>query len=255
MRRRSFLKSSAIAAGTTLAAPAIAGNTPPADEKSLFELRVYELAEGPDNKDKLIKYIKEAFIQLLKKNNSNAVVFEPYEQDEPKLYLLIEYPSQSEFYNVQKALTTDPSYLSSAQEYNSIPTSTPVYSRYQSFLLDSFDRYPSLVMPQEERNLFELRTYQSANEDAGRRKVEMFNNEEIDLFLSVGMEPVFFGKIIAGQYMPALIYMVTFKDMEAQEAGWAKFSSSEGWATLRQKPEYANVVSNIQTVNLKPIEL
>ena len=114
-------------------------------------------------------------------------------------------------------MQNDQGYLMAAKSYD-IAADTPVYSRYETFLLDAFDRFPSLVKPTEERDLFELRIYQSANEDAGRRKVEMFNKEEIDLFLSVDIEPVFFGKIIAGQYMPALIYMVAFKDLEAQES-------------------------------------
>ena len=46
----------------------------------------------------------------------------------------------------------------------------------------------------------------------------MFNNEEIAFFLKVGLQPVFFGKILAGQYMPALTYMVGFKDMADRDA-------------------------------------
>ena len=78
----------------------------------------------------------------------------------------------------------------------------------------------------------------------------MFNDEEIDLFLNVGLQPVFFGKIIAGQHMPALIYMMSFTDMESKDPEWQKFSSSEEWATMRVKPEYASTTSNRQSIIL-----
>ncbi len=255
MKRRSFLKNSAVAVGATVATPAMASKISAPAEKTLFELRVYHMTEGDENKDKLLQYIKEALMPFLKKYGATVLAFEPYENEEPRLYTLISHESQDAYSKALQTMQNDQSYLSAAKSYNEIATDTPVYSRYETFLLDAFDRYPSLVMPTEERDLFELRIYQSANEDAGRRKVEMFNKEEIDLFLSVDIEPVFFGKIIAGQYMPALIYMVAFKDLEAQEPGWAKFGSSKEWAELRVKPEYANVISNIQSINLKPIQL
>ena len=255
MKRRSFLRSSAVAIGASVAIPTLASKTPATGEKSLLELRVYHMNEGDENKEKLLQYIKEAFIPFLKKYGATVLAFEPYENEEPKLYTLIAHESNAAYSNALKAMHTDQSYLAAAQSYNDISTDTPLYSRYETFLLDAFDRYPSLVKSTEKRDLFELRIYQSANEDAGRRKIEMFNKEEIDLFLSLDLEPVFFGKILAGQYMPALIYMMAFKDMEAQESDWAKFGSSEGWAELREKPEYANTVSNIQSVNLKPIQL
>jgi hypothetical protein len=80
----------------------------------------------------------------------------------------------------------------------------------------------------------------------------MFNNEEIPVFLKVGLMPVFFGKIMAGQYMPALMYMLGFKDMAERDAAWGRFSENEDWIVMRDKPEYADTVSNIQRVFLTP---
>jgi hypothetical protein len=102
-------------------------------------------------------------------------------------------------------------------------------------------------------SLFELRIYESASEDAGRRKIDMFNKEEIALFLKVGLLPVFFGRIMAGEYMPALVYMVGFKDMTDREAVWSRFGAHEDWNTMRVKPEYADTVSNIRRVFLTPV--
>jgi hypothetical protein len=78
----------------------------------------------------------------------------------------------------------------------------------------------------------------------------MFNKEEIPVFLKVGLMPVFFGRILAGQYMPALLYMVGFKDMADRDAAWGRFSQNEDWKNMQNKPEYADTVSNIQKIFL-----
>lgn len=255
MKRRSFMKFSAMAAGATVAIPAIGAQTLSTSSKNLIELRIYHLNAGDENKAKLLQYFKDALFPLQKKYNATVTAFEPVAMQEPTIYTITAYTSQSAFFESNAAMLTDQTYLAAAQSFNNISPDTPVYSRYETFLLDAFDHYPTLTTPTEDRTLFELRIYQSATEDAGRRKIEMFNKEEIDLFLRVDLEPVFFGKIIAGQYMPALIYMLAFKDLDSQQPGWAKFNTSAEWAALRQKPEYAKVISNIQSINLKPVLL
>ncbi len=80
----------------------------------------------------------------------------------------------------------------------------------------------------------------------------MFNTEEIDLFLKVGIQPVFFGQILAGEYMPALTYMVGFRDMADRDAIWNRFGASEEWKKMVVKPEYADTVSNIRRTFLVP---
>ena len=78
----------------------------------------------------------------------------------------------------------------------------------------------------------------------------MFNQEEIALFLKVGLQPVFFGKILAGPLMPALVYMLGFKDMADRDAAWGKFAAHEDWKTMQAKPEYADTVSNVRKIFL-----
>jgi hypothetical protein len=59
---------------------------------------------------------------------------------------------------------------------------------------------------------------------------------------------------MAGQYMPALTYMLWFKDMEEREANWAKFGSSPEWNSMRVKEEYANTVSKVNKKFLIPAD-
>jgi hypothetical protein len=253
MKRRSFLKNSALAAGTvSLPVSAIGNQFAGVKDKSIFELRHYHIAFGK-NKGLLEGYFRQALIPLLNKHNVKVGAFEEYSLEEPaSIYTLISYPSPAVFFTVQEALSTDATYLEAAKNYKDIPATAPVYSRFETFLLEAFESMPMLSIPAEKKGLFELRIYESATEDAGSRKIAMFNGEEIALFLKVGLMPVFFGKILAGQFMPALIYMVGFRDMADRDATWKKFGSHEEWNTMRVKPEYADSVSNIRKIFLIP---
>jgi len=85
-------------------------------------------------------------------------------------------------------------------------------------------------------------------------KVKMFNIEELPLFEKVGLHPVLFGELLAGRYMPALTYMLWFKDMDEREANWNKFRISDEWNTMRVKQEYANAVSKVRKKFLVPAD-
>jgi hypothetical protein len=252
MKRRSFLKNTAWVAGSTaIAVPSLSSMTVAQDEKSLFEWRVYQISRAPNAKGLLENYFQDALIPFLKKREVRFAAFNDYGLAEPaKLYVLIAYPNRTAYFKTQSDMLSDPDYLEASKSYHSILPSATVYSRYETFLLEAFDKIPALSIPAEKKGLFELRLYESAHEDAGRRKILMFNQEEIDLFKKVGVTPVFFGKILAGQYMPALLYMVGFKDMAERDAAWGRFGESNEWKVMREKPEYADTVSNIQRIFL-----
>jgi hypothetical protein len=153
-----------------------------------------------------------------------------------------------------QAMKTDKTFMDGAKTYMELPAEKPVFERYETFLMEAFDAIPQLKTPDKNRGLLELRTYESYNEDAGHRKVKMFNDEELPLFEKVGLHPVFFGQILAGPQMPALMYMLWFKDMAEREANWAKFVASNEWNTMKVKPEYANTVSKVNKKFLIPAD-
>ncbi|WP_235048416.1 AAA family ATPase [Arcticibacter svalbardensis] len=100
--------------------------------------------------------------------------------------------------------------------YLNAPATEPAYERIKSSLLKAFKNMPGLELPQKDKRIFELRRYEHANEAAGIKKREMFNEGgEIDIFKRLGFKPVFFGETIIGEARPNLIYMVTFDDMAA----------------------------------------
>jgi hypothetical protein len=256
MKRRSFLKNSAMAAGAASMAIPVMGSANAAPvTKSIFELRIYHISRAGNAKKNLEQYIKDALIPFLSKRNVKLCAFNEYSLEEPaKLYILKAYPDQASYFSTQAEMMTDDTFLKASESYRNIAAADAVFTRYETFLLDAFDAIPALTIPAEKKGLFELRIYESATENAGRRKILMFNSEEITLFLKVGLQPVFFGKILAGEYMPALIYMVGFKDMADRDASWNKFGSSDEWKTMSSKAEYADTVSNIHRIFLTPTD-
>ncbi|MCB0632866.1 MAG: NIPSNAP family protein, partial [Lewinella sp.] len=72
---------------------------------------------------------------------------------------------------------------------------------------------------------------------------------------ATGLHPVFFGQMISGPNMPALTYMIYFKDMEERDANWAKFIDHPDWKTMSSKEEYANSVSEIIRIFLTPLDI
>ena len=150
-------------------------------------------------------------------------------------------------------LSGNAAYVKASEAYTNLPATEPIFSRYSSSLLLAFDGMPQMLAPTSDSSLFELRTYEGYNEDAVRRKIKMFNVEEIPLFQEVGLHAVFFGDMIAGPYRPCLTYLLHFKDMEERAANWKKFIEHPDWNAMKVKEEYADTLSNIQKVFLKPI--
>ncbi len=128
-----------------------------------------------------------------------------------------------------------------------------LYTRYSSSLLSAFDGMPQMMDPIAGASLFELRTYEGYDEDAVRRKIKMFNDGEIDIFLNTGLHPVFFGEMIIGPYRPCLTYMINFKDMDEHDASWKRFGAHPDWKRMSAMKEYADTVSNIRKIFLNPI--
>jgi hypothetical protein len=52
--------------------------------------------------------------------------------------------------------------------------------------------------------------------------------------------------------MPSLTYMLTFADMSARDAAWAKFGQDPEWKTLVADPQYRDNVSAISDIILQP---
>ncbi len=254
MERRNFLKSTAAMAAVTATGSVMASNNLPVEDKEFYEFRIYQLTGG-GAKGTLKSYLTEALLPLFNKYGIKLGAFEEFDkEDPPKVYTLFVYPSSQVYFQLQKELTTNNDYLSAAKSYFELPAAKPVFERYETFLMEAFDGLPKLKFPEKNRGLFELRTYESYNEGAARRKIAMFNDEELPLFEKVKLHPVFFSKILAGKFMPALMYMLWFKDMDEREANWKVFVDSPEWKAMSTKPIYADTVSKVRRKFLTPTD-
>ena len=102
--------------------------------------------------------------------------------------------------------------------------------------------------------LLNLRIYESHNERAAKKKIEMFNQGELAIFRRVGLTLVFFGETVIGPAMPNLTYMLVFPDEAGREATWKRFRDDPEWLKLRAIPDYADkeIVSRITNKILTP---
>jgi hypothetical protein len=253
MERRSFLQ-------TTLAAGALAtaaGSLSGADVKQAeyYELRTYTLKKTKQSV--LDEYLSQAFIPALKRMKFGPVgVFvDEADADVLRVFVLITHTSAESCVTLNARLAADGEHLRAGQQYLSAPATDPVYLRIESSLMVAFEGMPRMVPVDASRpRLFQLRTYESHNERAGRKKIEMFNKGEIDIFRRVGLTPVFFAETIVGTAMPNLTYLLVFPDEQARTAAWNIFRNDPEWVKLKSIPEYADreIVSNITNRVLAP---
>jgi hypothetical protein len=260
MKRRSFVKASLVtgAAATIIPSLSMASsvNDPHKDESQLYELRVYILKS--DTQQKLVEeYLKNAAIPALNKLGIKSVgVFSELKPaDQPKIYVLIPYNNMADFILVTDKLDKDNAYQQQGSAYLNAPATEPAYERIESSLLKAFAHMQQLALPGMQPRIFELRQYQSATENAGKKKIEMFDDKgEIDIFKRLGFKPVFFGETLIGSLRPNLTYMVTFDDMAGHDSLWKAFAGDPEWKKISAVPEYADakLVSKITSTFIVP---
>jgi hypothetical protein len=253
MQRRTFMQMSLAAAGAT--ATGTASVAAESHTTELYELRVYSLTTA--KQPTLDRYLSEAFLPALKQYGIGPVgVFvEKAREDQRLVYVLIVHRSMDSVVGLSTRLSADETYRKAAGDYLSTPASDPVYRRIDSWLLAAIEGMPKLEAPSTSQpRLFNLRIYESHNERAGKKKIEMFNKSELAIFRRVGLTPVFFAETIVGASMPNLTYMLVFPDDAARTAAWSRFGKDPEWQQLRAMPEYADkeIVSRITNKILTP---
>jgi len=187
----------------------------------------------------------------------NVGVFTELEPEgQTKLYVLIPYHSIAHFAAVNAQLENDAAYQQEGEFYLNAPPLEPAYERIESSLMQAFKGFPELVVPYKQTRIFELRQYQSPGESAGKKKIEMFNDQgEIDIFKRLNFNPVFWGETVIGSQMPNLTYMVTFDDLAAKDAQWARFIADPEWKKISVVDGYSNeeLLNEIVSTLLIPV--
>ena len=255
MKRRKFIATTGLAslAATGMTKPK---NIPETDDQQLYEMREYEM-NFRGNRNLLLSYFEDALIPALGRIGvSNVGVFEELGKSMPsKIYLLIPFNSMKHFSEHYELLSQDKEFQKGSTEFNSFPPEAQLFNRYVTELMIAFKGMPVLKVPDYKERIFEVRQYEGYNDDAVRRKIMMFDDEEIDLFYKTKLNPVFFGKVISGYNLPKLTYMLHFKNLEERDLNWKTFFEHPEWKRMLNDPKYANTVSRIDRRFLKPLEI
>lgn len=250
MQRRNFMK----LAGALAITPAVsqaASLQARTSSKEIYEWRIYTLKGDGASLD---TFFKDILIPAYNRKQVTVGAFKPFKEEDPdKRYLLLIYPNIATFHTVKVDIWKDQAFRQAAQPFYDTTAPSPVYTAFETYLCEAFDKIPIHRTPDKNRTLLELRIYHSPNEEANQRKVRMFNVDEIDIFDKVGINSVCYGDILAGPNMPALTYLTWYKDEPTRTAAWAAFSTHPDWQRIRQLPEYANTATNNKSILLSPL--
>jgi NIPSNAP len=254
MRRRNFV--TAASAALSVAASDAAAQT--AARNQYFLLRCYYMRSGAQV-DRTTKFLGSAYLPAAKRAGAKTLgFFSPViGERSPFILALAVYPSISALETSEAHMAADKDFQTAADAYDII--GDPAYIRIETELLRAFDGIPELTAPPNDgkraARIFEMRTYESPSEKAGRRKIKMFEDGEAGIFRRLGMEPVFFGQGAIGAHLPSLSYMLSYDDLASRDRLWKAFGADPEWQKLRAQPGLsdAEIVSNIDNRILRPL--
>jgi len=220
----------------------------PAPGKNVFVLRIYRLKTAEQLRQ-VHSFLQNAYLPALHRLGIHKVgVFQPLANDtaiQKSVYVLVPFESLNAWNNAEERLKKDAVYLTSAHEFIAATIDRVPYDRMETVLLDAFSRQPGIVTPaqQNPERIFELRSYESPTEDLHKKKVNMFETGEIDIFDRLGFRSVFYARAISGSRMPNLMYMPAFDNMAAHDSLWKKFGADPKWKEMSALPENENKIS------------
>jgi hypothetical protein len=253
VKRRQFL--AAPLAASHLAAQQTAGEK----AREYYQLRRYQLQSGPQRK-LADGFFADALIPGLNRLGVSPVgVFTvSIGPESPAFYVLIPSRSVESLVTADFRLEQDAEYLKAGAAFLGAPAKEPAYVRMESSLMLAFEGKPRLSAPpvtaQHGSRMFELRTYESPSDLDHRRKVEMFNSGEFDVFEKAGFWQIFYGDTLIGPRLPNLTYMLGFEDLGVRDRQWKAFGSAPEWKKLSGSSRYnfEEIVSSITNVILSP---
>jgi NIPSNAP len=252
--RREFLAATAVAAVSPL--PHLKTLSQSAT-RQYFELRRYHLLPGAKQRA-FTAFVGEVAIPAMNRAGVGRVgaFTVVYGENEPSLLLVLTHSTLDTVVSLRDRLASDATYTRAGAAILDAPMSDPAFVRAESTLLRAFDAMPTLEpsagAAAARSRIFELRTYESHSDRAALNKLKMFNAGEVPIFRRAGLTPVFFGETLIGAKMPSLTYMLTFSDISARDAAWAKFGQDPEWKALSADPQYRDNVSAISDIILQP---
>ena len=259
MKRRDFLKTSLAASALATLAPhtATAAGDQKAAGREYYEWRAYRLKPGADHA-LLDTYLEKAAIPALNRLGSKPIgVFTEIEpKEETSVFVLIPFASLDALMVSTARLNNDAEYLKAGAEYLQASKKSPAFARIDSWLLQAFSGIPKIELPAYSRDrkprIFEVRIYESHSEVKAQKKVDMFNDGELQIMRDVGLGPIFYGQALVGSNLPHLIYMLSAETREQHKEHFSAFGKDPRWKKMAADPQYADTVSKISNKFLQP---
>ncbi len=253
MTRRAFIPAAAAGAGLSAAAAEPVS-------RATIEISYYRLRNTAENqRQRMSQFLEHSYLPALRRAGAGPVgVFgNTISADGPFLMLLTSYHNMAGFEQTRDKLSANADFMKALEVFNAQPGLN--YERGERWLLRGFEGFPQIEVPPGDSNrparIFEVRQYESNNMSTLRRKMDMFNKGETAIFKKLGMQPVFFGEMIAGTKMPNLVYMLSYDDLAARDKAWRAFGSDPEWQKMRSTPGWADaeIVSNITNFIVSPL--
>jgi hypothetical protein len=240
---------------------ALAAPKTPQPGRQFYQLVIYHV-QDKDQESRMDKFLSEAYIPALHRAGIKTVgVFKTLNIDtarDKKIYVFLPYKSLTEFHKTTKLLDSDTQLASKGADYIDAPYNAAPYLRMESILMEAFAGMPTLKKPNftnpKSERIYELRSYESATEKLYRKKVTMFDKEEVEIFDRIGSQPIFYGEVISGSKMPNLMYITTYSNMQSREEHWKVFGSDPKWKRISALPEYQHVVTKADIIYLTPAD-
>jgi hypothetical protein len=213
-------------------------------KREFYQIKIYHFKEDSQRK-RLETYLKEAYMPALHRAGIGKIgVFEPADEADSLLYVLIPFKSADQFLSLPEKISKDKQYVTAGKDYLDTEYNNPVYTGFESIFMEAIAGMPVLRAPGlksgPSERIYELRRYEAASEKLHENKISQFNNGELDIFSRLGFNVVFCGQVKAGSKMPSLMYMTSFENKTERDAHWKTFGSDPAWTKLNAQPEYAH---------------
>jgi hypothetical protein len=245
---------------TLLAAYCVTSCILPADTQAeVYEVRGYLLGDSGDERA-IDKYLSNALLPCLKRHGIGPIgVFTNASTDKIEIkttFVIIPHDDPSAMTQNREVIQSDEEYQNDAAVFFTHGNQEKSYERISSELLVAMQCWPKVKVPAgilaNKNRVYELRTYESANEKLGQLKVEMFNNGEVPIFIDCGIIPIFIGQALVGPFTPNLTYLTVYPSEDTRLASWNSFRDHPAWKVLSKVEKYKGTVSKIHKHVLVP---
>ena len=262
MQRREFLAASAAVAFGAMASNLKGAPSEAPAHRQLFELRTYHFSSA-EKQMAFEQFLQHAAVPAFNRAGIEPVgVFKMLAKDNPgmkleadpmQLWVLLPHNSFESVATLEAPLAEDHAFQTAGATVLRDTRQNMAFTRFESDLLLAMEGAPHVEVPtKSESRVFELRTYESRNEERARNKLEMFNGGEFAIFKKAGMPGIFYGGAIIGQNLPQLTYMVVHENMDDSKKNWQAFFGHPDWKKLSSNTGYKDNVSKVIDQFLRP---